>query len=766
MQGIPAKTAVAASAAVAAGAGSYVLYQNRQSISLALWRWQLKRCVDGTTQRIQVVNDMTSWNAIEKELLRSSYALGCVGFDCEWVTGSGTRRPVALLQLATHSGLCVLVRLCRLTSPPQKLRELLQDPVLLKVGVAPTEDCRLLQMDHGIVVNGALDLRSFFSKLPSETKQTKKMKKKKKDINKTEDELDSKTNIEDENLENTSRSSGTVENKEENSDANSTRKDAARIKENCSEVPSIISTQSMTCSPLEESLFINNTAASTLSVLCSDPVTSSKSSVTKASLLSSTKASSEEPLSPALKSAGHKVTFVGLKGPAKLGLSGLAHFYLQRTLDKDWRVRASDWEAEFLTQRQIRYAAEDARSGLHVFLIIIQTIVVSHNLFQQCSVGFLASVCSWSSTTKSLISCVASQLKLCSPPGGWHSENSKKYSKCVNTENNQQQQKNKGYRRAYSLRKSPLYHNSVLWAPDNEPLCTVDPKKAYWYVDNGLGEVVQEDPLIVRLNFEPTGRPQKEGADGYFYLNERQNVCVVCGKGESYIRKNVVPHEYRKYFPEILKSHQNHDVVLLCTECHQLSNQLDGVLRYQLAEKHNAPIGNCTDVKVVIDGNLKVIKSAGKALSKKDSKIPPGRIAELRKILEDFFETNSLTDELITKASELDVSIVNDSYEPHGLRVFKHYEKIGLIHFEKLWRENFLKTMNPQFMPKGWSVTHNHEKLKLKMSRYPLDDPVREQYRIALVGTSGSIDVPYLPQKRRPNKLQHESSNDVSPSNE
>ena len=307
----------------------------------------------------------------------------------------------------------------------------------------------------------------------------------------------------------------------------------------------------------------------------------------------------------------------------------------------------------------------------------------------------------------------------------------------------------KCYRRAYSLRKSPLYHNSILWAPDDEPLCTVDPKKAYWYVNNNLGEVVQETPLIVRLNFEPTGRPQKEGTDGSFYLNERQNVCVVCGKDESYIRKNVVPHEYRKHFPEILKSHQNHDVVLLCTECHQLSNQRDAVLRYQLADTHNAPIGNASDVKVVVDGNLKVIKSAGKALDRSIAKLPAHRIEELKSILIEFFKTDDLTNELITKAATLDVAIVNDSYLPHGLKVYQYYERKGVILFEKLWRENFLNTMKPKFMPMDWSVTHNHDKLKIKMSRHTLVDPIREQFRIALVGSESSIDIPYIEQKPR-----------------
>lgn len=40
------------------------------------------------------------------------------------------------------------------------------------------------------------------------------------------------------------------------------------------------------------------------------------------------------------------------------GLNALTEMYLDRSLDKSWRVRASDWEAEKLTQRQVRNAGE------------------------------------------------------------------------------------------------------------------------------------------------------------------------------------------------------------------------------------------------------------------------------------------------------------------------------------------------------------------------------------------------------------------------
>ena len=57
-----------------------------------------------------------------------------VGIDCEWVSSDQTqldglpgRRPVSLLQLASASGICVLVRLHLLTYIPDSLKQLLAD---------------------------------------------------------------------------------------------------------------------------------------------------------------------------------------------------------------------------------------------------------------------------------------------------------------------------------------------------------------------------------------------------------------------------------------------------------------------------------------------------------------------------------------------------------------------------------------------------------------------------------------------------------------
>ena len=58
-----------------------------------------------------------------------------------------------------------------------------------------------------------------------------------------------------------------------------------------------------------------------------------------------------------------------------------------------------------------------------------------------------------------------------------------------------------------------------------------------------VADKISDDPLTVQLRFEPAGRPLDERN---YYLQEKDNVCVVCGTDNTYIKKCVIPHEYRK----------------------------------------------------------------------------------------------------------------------------------------------------------------------------------------------------------------------------
>lgn len=79
-------------------------------------------------QSIEVVNTVEECKLVINKLKGHAEEYNVLGFDCEWVTVGGTRRPIALLQLATHKGYCALIRLCHLKRIPTELRVSLFNP--------------------------------------------------------------------------------------------------------------------------------------------------------------------------------------------------------------------------------------------------------------------------------------------------------------------------------------------------------------------------------------------------------------------------------------------------------------------------------------------------------------------------------------------------------------------------------------------------------------------------------------------------------------
>ncbi|KAM9653902.1 exonuclease 3'-5' domain-containing protein 2 isoform 9-T16 [Morphnus guianensis] len=352
-----------------------------------------------------------------------------------------------------------------------------------------------------------------------------------------------------------------------------------------------------------------------------------------------------------------------------LSLKSLAENVLNCPLDKSPHVRCSNWEAEELTQDQVLYAARDAQVSVALFFHLLgftslpatsegeNSVAAWENVLGKCrglvDIPFRGRRSGSTGEEKSGEGRSPQKTKNRKSSGNGQSSGSQQV-------RDPRRQKRKPLGVGYSARKSPLYDNCFLHAPDGQPLCTCDRKKAQWYLDKGIGELVSTDPFVVKLRFEPSGRPESQ-VD--YYLTVKENLCVVCGKRESYIRKNIVPHEYRRHFPIQMKDHNSHDVLLLCTSCHAISNYYDNHLKQQLAEEFGAPIGSEEGVRLLED--------------------------PLRRIC-------------------------NESYMPHGLKVVQCFAKGGLrslMQLERRWRQHFLDSMQPKHLPEQWSVDHNHMKL-------------------------------------------------------
>ncbi|XP_036811288.1 exonuclease 3'-5' domain-containing protein 2 [Oncorhynchus mykiss] len=411
-----------------------------------------------------------------------------------------------------------------------------------------------------------------------------------------------------------------------------------------------------------------------------------------------------------------------------LSLKSLAADLLNVSLDKSLALRCSNWEADQLTPEQITYAARDAQVSIALFIHLLG-LNSDTTPSPDSGSGYtqLANRC------QGLVDTPFRERGGGEGEGGERKPKSKKRQQPTSEspETGDQQvpdprrnNKRKPLGVGYAARKSPLYDNCFLYAPDGQPLCTCDKKKAQWYLDKGIGVLQSEEPFIVRLLFEPSGRPDSQQD---YYLTAKENLCVVCGKNNSYIRKNIVPQEYRRHFPSEMKDHNSHDILLLCTSCHAASNVHDGFLKQQLADEYGAPQGCEEGVRLLEDSDRRKVRSAARALLTVGAGLPEARRDELQKVIRCFFNDTDveLAPETLQRAAGLETRIFNESYVPHGLKVVKATAEQGLkglMELERRWRQHFLSTMTPRYLPSLWSVGHNHNKL---LRKYGEDLPIQ-----------------------------------------
>ncbi|XP_034432818.1 exonuclease 3'-5' domain-containing protein 2 isoform X1 [Hippoglossus hippoglossus] len=412
-----------------------------------------------------------------------------------------------------------------------------------------------------------------------------------------------------------------------------------------------------------------------------------------------------------------------------LSLKSLAADLLNVSLDKSLELRCSDWEADQLTLEQMTYAARDAQVSIALFLHLLGLHSEARpDSSSGSSYSELASRC------QGLVdvpfrgrgdgddrAADKEKRRRTRKPPTYESPESGDQQVPDPRRNNKRKPLGVGY----SARKSPLYDNCFLYAPDGQPLCTCDKKKAKWYLDKGIGVLQSEDPFVVKLLFEPSGRPDSQQD---YYLTAKENLCVVCGKADSYIRKNIVPHEYRRHFPTEMKDHNSHDILLLCTSCHAASNVHDGFLKQQLAEEFAAPQGCEEGVRLLEDSDRRRVRSAARALLTAGDGLPEQRRDELQVLIRGFLNMNErqeLSDEALQHAASLETRIFNEAYVPHGLKLVQAHAGLGLqglMDLERRWRQHFLSSMQPRHLPPLWSVDHNHSKF---LRKYGEDLPIK-----------------------------------------
>ncbi len=264
------------------------------------------------------------------------------------------------------------------------------------------------------------------------------------------------------------------------------------------------------------------------------------------------------------------------------------------------------------------------------------------------------------------------------------------------------------------------YENWMVYHPNGSHMFTCNEKKAKWYLERDLAKVTGDNKI--KLTFEPKGRGFHDNE--IFGRSIRETRCVVCGEINDLQRHHIVPYCYRTYFPEEYKSKNHHDVVLINHEIHQ---------KYEVfANKFKNEIAEMYDVETITDLNLEytqalrdmskqysILLNAIHMLFKTDKVPYEIKIEKLKFISNEIKMPYSFIKKinyiqlyklyLLIKEERKRKTYIfkrehRASYD-HGYHVVKKLDTEEKIReFVKLWRNHFIDTMQPQFMPNGWSI--------------------------------------------------------------
>ncbi len=259
--------------------------------------------------------------------------------------------------------------------------------------------------------------------------------------------------------------------------------------------------------------------------------------------------------------------------------------------------------------------------------------------------------------------------------------------------------------------KNNLYGNIIVCAPDLTFMHRTNLNHVQWYLTRDLAEVHEIDDqgniLSIVLKFEPKGRgdfERMEHSGDVFHMCEKQNVCVVSGEQDWTLltKHHIIPMIYRKWFPKEYKEHNYHDIVLITIDAHYEYERKADILRDQIARELNLPTLNEFNKRKGKDYDL--LRLARYLLNGSQDADFDSLIYTLWKFEE---KTGikplgeNLRQYIREKSKEL-----KDFEFGYGKLVYDHI--VDKQAFIERWRQHFVDTMKPQFMPKGWLVSRKY----------------------------------------------------------
>lgn len=283
-------------------------------------------------------------------------------------------------------------------------------------------------------------------------------------------------------------------------------------------------------------------------------------------------------------------------------------------------------------------------------------------------------------------------------------------------------------------RKNEIYGNCKVYSPEGNLMFLCVDKKVDWYLERN--DEVTGEPLAVEIkhinsviNFfmtlfciKPKDRkiqlmfqPKNEGNKGDKYsLSKKKNKCVVTGSEvlSTLTTHHITPYCYRKCFPDEYKSANSHDIVPIRSNEHYSYERKADELKIKLAKKYKAPITGLSTVNHTL---FYAIKSAH-ALKHHSEKMSKEKMNGHKEKIRAYTGKKNVTQKIINNLIEISYDEAK-KMKSHGELVVEKLVLEGpdaIQAFVEMWRQHFLDTMNPKYMPKYWDVKRPASRLNSK----------------------------------------------------
>ncbi|KAJ2711385.1 hypothetical protein H4R19_003274 [Coemansia spiralis] len=280
-------------------------------------------------------------------------------------------------------------------------------------------------------------------------------------------------------------------------------------------------------------------------------------------------------------------------------------------------------------------------------------------------------------------------------------------------------------------RTRAVYDNCRVLDINGELLFRAGQRRLDWYLARGLAR--QIDAHTIQLTFANKGSGRRNEP---FYLQDMRNECVVCGSAERLTMHHVVPHQYRHHMEEAVKSRSSHDLLPLCTACHDAYEMHAVRFKQHLADCFAAPLQGTGWITHADIGRAQ--RAAAALASKAVAKIPDRRIADLRATVDNTVYQNAVLfsasarshiDEcrarsvgvwtstvVLDELLALETQVRGPNYRSHGEIVVAAAPRPemcaacqalaagGVPALVAAWRRHFVEHARPAHLPDHWTV--------------------------------------------------------------